>query len=195
MYKTVVTSDHSWLETRHTVSLYKDYTTYLNIPVPFRWFTAGCGISIVLGVCLGVLIHPGFLMLLMGILLSAIPVAVLSEGEKKGWFRPMRRSKGSEKVSASSGSKYKLLDKLDDVMRLDEVDTFSDRQLLASEVFNLVKVYDIPGSDVGDTELLDARDKLFTVQQKALKQRQAVKLAGITSETPGLDMAVEIDLT
>lgn len=175
---------------------YKGYRNVVNFPKPFKIWLLGCSASIVLAVVSGVLLAGPFFSFLAGIVLFSIGAMVSSESKPKGYFQPMRQDRFEEKIKVHEyrSPASSLVDCLKELMTYEELDgSVYDRQLLASEIFNLVKLSRISGAGVKQSDLAIAESKLKKIKTRLDKQRKELKLAGLSKDTPLLDAAAELE--
>jgi hypothetical protein len=189
MYK-ILTENDKYRDS--SITLYKDFVLKWNIPNPFKTWATIFSTFLVAAFVLGIVVNPWFWMLLGGSLFVSICSALATEYESEGYFKPMKKPRASKEIRArhSSGRVLKLLTELETVMNLEEVDTFSDRQMIAAEMFNLIERYELDRN----TNLDEAIEQLRTVNIKAQDIQKAIKLSVLSQETPVLKMAAEIEI-
>lgn len=189
MYKTVVTDGNYYDK---TIQLHKNYRTKLHLPTLFK-VSVGSSLFVVIipSIVLAIVVSAQFLWLLSILMLIGFLTGMAWDIHDFE-FKPYKKGVSEEHVGATKGVQYRLLDQLHDTMQFEEVDNFSNRQDLASEIFNLIKVHRADKSLVDEGELVQAEYKLRDIEAEARQQRKEIKLAGLHAETPALDMAAAI---
>lgn len=188
MYKTVVTTDKHYDK---NIQLHKNYRTHLQIPGLFKLSTGTTVVIIATATLLSIFISIHFLWLLCA--LFAVGMITTGLIDIEGFdFWPERTDASDEHVGATQGVQHRLLSQLHDAMQYEEVDNFSNRQDLAAEIFNLIKVHRVDKSLADEGELIKAAHKLMAVENEAKRQRKEIKRAGLHAETPALDLAADV---
>lgn len=188
MYKTVVTKNKYYDK---TIQLHKNHKNVLHLPMTLK-VSGSISLSIIAtSVMLAVFVSGNFLALLFALVLVGIITAGACDIEGFEFF-PYKKDKSEEHVGASKGYEYNVLTSLHEVMEYPEVDNFTNRQDIAAEIFNLIKVRRLDRSMVSDADMRLAQNKLDVIHAAAVRQRKEIKTAGLHTETPALNIAADI---
>ncbi len=174
--------------------LYRDAKTRIVAPLSFKLFVTVNLILTAIAITLGLLINPGFFMFFF-----VHPMVWVGWGmwhaDMGDDFLPHMTVKSSGCITATGGSgyKYKLLELLSEISAMKEVENyFSDVDDLASEIYNVLEMYEEPRSGVNSETLKVKYEKLREIKDACDNWKADMRLAAMTSDTPLLDAAADL---